>query len=186
MSDDTTAAGLLEREIFVGQFGPIISKVAKREHKGAHTVSREDLEQHLWAEMLSKLKSVKGYTYAGIEGRAVEIARSYMLKERIDYMYFTGSFVYTPAIVEAYLQCAVWQEVEDVPDVDGRVDVKLAYDALTLQQRQVLYRKYALGEPPGVNDAAGRRMVLRAIDTITHRLNLGAQGTQVAVGQDNI
>ena len=162
-------------EEFLARHDQIIKRVARREHKGATTVDRDDLEQVLREFFLQNISSTHAFSEDGVEGTAVKVARKYMFKERIDVMHFRGCFIYTPKIVETFLQDAVWKQIEDVPDIDGRVDVTREYNRLPAKQRQLLFRKYALGEPPLASDRAGRRMVERAIDTITARLNLNAQ-----------
>ena len=161
---------------FLAKHDDTIKRVAKREHKGSTTVDRDDLEQVLREFFLQNISSTAGFSEEGVEGTAVKVARKYMFKERIDVMHFRGCFIYTPKIVETFLQDAVWKQIEDVPDIDGRVDVMTEYNRLPLKQRQLLFRKYGLGEPPPAHDRAGRRMVERAVDTITARLNLNSQG----------
>jgi hypothetical protein len=82
-------------------------------------------------------------------------------------------------MVEVYLQDSVWKEVEDVPDIDGRVDVTDEYNRLPLPQRQILFRKYGLGENPNREDHAARKMADRALVTITNNLNLKLNQTKV-------
>jgi hypothetical protein len=166
------------RELY-DNYAHIVQKVARIEHKGAFTVTVEDIEQAVWLVIAQKIQHLGGYTGNGIADFATKAARSYLLKERIDYMHFTGSFIYTPDMVEVYLQDSVWKEVEDVPDIDGRVDVTDEYNRLPLPQRQILFRKYGLGENPNREDHAARKMADRALVTITNNLNLKLNQTKV-------
>jgi len=166
------------KQKFFAHHGDTLKRVAKREHKGAVTMTVEDLEQDLHAFFLQNLNSVRGFSPEGVEGLAVKQARKTLLKERIDYMYFSGSFLYTPAMVEVYLQDAVWQELDCVPDIDGRMDVQAAVRELPLDTQRLLFRKYALGESPA-NASPERKRIERAIETICHSLNLGLKRVKV-------
>ena len=156
----------------------MITKIAKREHKGATTVTAEDVEQAIWLFIFENVQHLDGYSEKGIGDLATKSARKYLLKERIDYMYFMGNFVYTPEIVEQYLKDAVWANVEDVPDIDGRVDVTDEYNRLPLHHRVALFRKYGLGEVLE-NSSAERKQADRALITITNNLNLKSNQTKV-------
>ena len=149
----------------------LVTKIAKREHKGAATVTVEDVSQAVWLFLFENIQHLGAYTAVGIADLATKSARKYLLKERIDYMHFMGNFIYTPEIVETYLKDAVWSQVEDVPDIDGRVDVTDEYNRLPLHDRQILFKKYALGEPPA-NNSAERKTADRALVRITNNLNL--------------
>jgi hypothetical protein len=157
----------------------MVSKIAKREHKGAVTVTVEDVAQAVWLFLFENVQHLNGYTAAGISDLATKSARKYLLKERIDYMYFMGNFIYTPEIVETYLKDALWSNVEDVPDIDGRVDVTAEFNRLPLDHRQILFRKYGLGENPNREDHAARKTAERALVLITNNLNLKLNQTKV-------
>lgn len=157
----------------------VVARIAKREHKGAMTVTVEDVEQAIWLFMFENIQHLAGYTEPGIVDLATKSARKYLLQERIDYMHFMGNFIYTPEMVETYLRDAVWANVEDVPDIDGRVDVTDEFKRLPLPAQQVLFRKYGLGENPNREDHAARKMADRAVVTITNNLNLKLNQTKV-------
>ena len=159
----------------------MVAKIARREHKGAITVTVEDVEQAVWLLIAEKIHHLDDFTANGIADLAIKASRTYLLKERIDYMHFMGNFIYTPAIVETYLQDAVWKQVEDVPDIDGRVDVTDEYNRLPLLQRQILFRKYGVGDALDAIDPSGRerKMADRAVVRITNNLNLKLNQTKV-------
>lgn len=157
----------------------LVAKIARREHKGAMTVTVEDVEQAIWLFMFENIQHLTGYTAPGISDLATKSARKYLLKERIDYMHFMGNFIYTPEIVETYLRDAVWSNVEDVPDIDGRVDVTDEFNRLPLPTRQALFRKYGLGESPASKDSTARSVIDRAVVRITNNLNLKLHQTKV-------
>jgi hypothetical protein len=157
----------------------MVTKIAKREHKGAHQATAEDVEQAIWLLICEKVQHLDGYTEKGIADLATKAARTYLLKERIDHMHFMGNFIYTPDIVETYLKDAVWANVEDVPDIDGRVDVRDEFEKLTLPQKQILFRKYGLGESFDRKDSTTRSVADRALVRITNNLNLKANQVKV-------
>ena len=156
----------------------LVTKIAKREHKGAATVTVEDVSQAVWLFLFENIQHLTAYTAVGIADLATKSARKYLLKERIDYMHFMGNFIYTPEIVETYLKDAVWSQVEDVPDIDGRVDVTDEFNRLPLHDRVILFKKYALGEAPA-NNSAERKTADRALVRITNNLNLKLNQTKV-------
>lgn len=156
----------------------MVGKIAKREHKGAVTVTVEDVSQAVWLFLFENVQHLNGYTQKGIADLATKSARKYLLKERIDYMHFMGNFIYTPEIVEQYLRDAVWAQVEDVPDIDGRVDVTDAFNRLPLPHRVALFKKYGLGETPD-NASPERKLGDRALLWITNSLNLKLNQTKV-------
>ena len=86
----------------------MVGKIAKREHKGAVTVTVEDVAQAVWLFLFENIQHLNGYTEKGIADLATKSARKYLLQERIDYMHFMGNFIYTPEIVEQYLRDGVW------------------------------------------------------------------------------
>lgn len=157
----------------------MISKIARREHRGVQTIEVDDIEQHIW-EMIGKwsLRDDRGTDFRtwdekGIADLAIRVARKYVARERIEYMHFAGAFIYTPAIVEGYLKVCVWTELEDVPDIDGRVDVVEAVKSLPLNIQRELFVTYGLDQPYP-NAHAARKRVERAVETISDRLNMGS------------
>jgi hypothetical protein len=66
-----------------------------------------------------------------------------------------------------------------VPDIDGRVDVTAEFNRLPLDHRQILFRKYGLGENPNREDHAARKTAERALVLITNNLNLKLNQTKV-------
>lgn len=156
--------------------GEMIAKIAKREHRGLRTLDVDDITQSIHAEFaqLSHKNDFTLWETNGIAALAGKMARKYVNRERTDYMYFSANFIYTPSMVETYLAECVWTELDEVPDVDGRVDVRREFDKLPLNHRQVLFIKYGLGETFEHTDPR-RKMAERALDRLTARLNTGAQ-----------
>lgn len=160
------------------EYAGMVEKIAKREHKGSITATVDDVNQEIWLTIFKEVKHLDNYTGPGISDFATKAARKYLLQERIDYMHFMGNFIYTPEIVEQYLKDAVWAQIEDVPDIDGRVDVTDEYNRLPLPHRVALFRKYGLQEA-AANGSAERKMADRGLIWITNNLNLKLQQTKV-------
>lgn len=164
----------------------MLRKIARREHRKVRTLDIDDVEQHLFLTLFQKAKGTdfRLWETAGIADLAIKISREYVNKERIDYMHFSCAYIYTPGMVEGYLQGFVWDMPEDIPDVDGRMDVMAEYNNLPLRQRQVLFLKYGTGEKFASEDPR-RRMAERAVDKITERLNtaVGMKRTELSDAQ---
>lgn len=152
--------------------GDMLRKIARREHRKLRTAEVEDVEQHLFLTLFSRARGTdfRLWDPAGIADLAIKISREYVNKERIDFMHFSCAYIYTPSMVEAFLQNCVWNMPDDIPDVDGRMDVITEYENLPLRQRQVLFIRYGMGEK-FANADPRRKMADRAVDKITERLN---------------
>lgn len=154
-----------------------VTKISRRELRGCQTTTAEDVEQHVWLKLCEwaqadgKGTDFRTWDRFGIADLIVKIARKFIARERIDFMHFAGAFVYTPAIVEVYLKDAVWANVEDVVDIDGRVDVRDAIQSLPLATQQALFIHYGMDQPYTAGTATYKR-VMRAVDTISDRLNM--------------
>lgn len=177
----------------------MIRQVARRAHSGCQTVEIDDVEQAIWLAFSEKMVrdrilEVDGMTElmrvgtdfnawgpAGIRHLATQVANEYVATERVNYMYWSGRFVYTPALVEGYLKDAVWKEVEDVPDIDGRADVQREFANLSLMAKRDIFHKFGLGEPPESENAPARMRIDRGIQRITDRLNMNLGTKQVGL-----
>lgn len=153
---------------------------ARREHRGVRTIESDDIEQHIWLKITEWSLRPDGtgtdfrlWDRAGIADLMTKIARKYVARERIEYMHWAGAFVYTPAIVEVYLKDAVWANLEDVVDIDGRTDVKDILATLPLPTQRVLFIHYGTDQPYPATSAEYKR-VLRAVETISDKLNMGS------------
>lgn len=158
----------------------LVEKIARREHRGVRTTDIEDVSQHVWLVLGQKSLKADGtgtdfrlWDRFGITDLITKIAREYVAQERIKYMHFAGAFVYTPGIVEVYLKDAVWANVEDVVDMDGRIDVQDAIKALPLETQRCLFIHYGMDQPFTAGTAPYKR-VYRAVETISDRLNMGS------------
>jgi len=158
-----------------------VTKISRRELRGCQTTTAEDVEQHVWLTLGKKSIDTdpnKGTDFRtwdrfGIADLITKIARDFIARERINYMHFAGAFVYTPAIVEVYLKDAVWADLEDVVDMDGRIDVRDMIQSLPLATQRNLFVHYGMDQPYG-GDTAEYKRVYRAVETISDRLNMGS------------
>ena len=158
----------------------MIAKIARREHKELRTAEPEDVVQAVREGFYARAKGTDFTLWDrdGIADLAIKLAREYVGKERIDFMYFSCAYVYTPAMVEQYLREGLWWEVEDVPDVDGRIDVRREFDRLPRHYKVALFLKYGLGETFSQADPR-RQAVIKAVDKITNGLNISAKMRRV-------
>lgn len=155
-------------------FAKVIDAAARRE-SGA-SIDFEDLRQELWVFYLEKKDIVEhDKQMASLIGKT---ARGVARQERIDYMYFSGAFIYTPAMVRTLLADAVWCQVEDAFDIEGRVDVTAALQKQPDRAQDLLHARFAMGMHIA-GDSPERRAVDRAIDSITHELNMHSGGQQI-------
>lgn len=130
----------------------------------------EDLVQELWVFYLEQ-PAFDGYSVAQKQSLLVKRARKILQQERIDYMHFTGTFVYTPDAVRTILANSVWAEVDDIGyDVEGRADVQGAMKSLSIDARRLLYRRFVLGAHQNFTSSQ-RSIVTRSVDRIARELN---------------
>lgn len=169
--DNSLDEQTLEDEVDISK---VIDNAAHRE-SGA-SIEFEDLRQELWIFYLEKKDMVEhDKQMASLIGKT---ARSVARRERIDYMYFSGAFIYTPSMVRTLLADAVWCEVEEAFDIEGRVDVTAALKKQSQRAQGLLYARFALGEKPE-GDSDDRKVIDRAIDSITHELNTHSTGERI-------
>lgn len=159
-----------EMDLFLDRIEDIAVKTAYREHKDCPGIDTDDVAQHVRVQFYRKFESIKDWDEAGLWDLARKVARSYVAKERVDYMEFSGTFIYNREIVQLLLTDAVWCEVEDSPSIEGRIDVAMAYEKLPLRQRRLLFRRYGLGEKLD-NASADRKATDRAVARIVQELN---------------
>ena len=154
-------------ETFEFDIAEFIRATARRQATGV--MDPEDLEQDLWVFYLEELAGSDyppGTINDLIKRRAAKIDR----QERIDYMHFRGSFIYTPSMVRTLLSDAVWCEAEDSFDIEGRVDVTRALRELPARDQHRLFCWFGCGER---NDSpTDKKTISRLVDRIADTLNL--------------
>jgi hypothetical protein len=151
---------------------PMVMDVASGEWKNSNIFSIDDVAQAVWLHMMENWeRHYAGADEALMKHMARRAARGYCKAQRIEYMYSTGAYLYTPKTVRHYLTEVVWCAPEDCADVEARADISEAYKHLTKGMKAVLYKRYALKEPLTKNSEQVAES--RAVAEITHRLNTG-------------
>lgn len=162
-------------EAYEFDIAKFIKATARRQSSGV--MDAEDLEQDLWVFYLEQVEP-RGYH----DGAVVDILKKQASKidkeERIDYMYFRGSFIYTPSMVRTLLADAVWCDVQDAFDIEGRVDVTRALQELPYATQRLLYARFMLGDKPE-RKSANEKTIERAVDSIAATLNFRSGAEQV-------
>ena len=161
-------------DAFYLQHQETAGRIAAREHRSSTIYDVEDLEQAIWEHVVKAWPE-----YAGQDEKLVYVlmrraARTYATQARIEHMYATGSFIYTPKLVAAYLDTCAWKPIEEVPDVDARVDMQEAYELLRKKaprQAAAVFKRYGLGE--GDLSSTEKSNLSAGVESICHRLNSG-------------
>jgi DNA-directed RNA polymerase specialized sigma24 family protein len=170
---------------------PSVVRIAAREHHSSTLFARDDIEQAIWEHVVKNWKH-----YVAIDDpKYVEIymtkaARGYVRQERVDFMYFAGAFIYTPKIVAGFLETCAWQPLEEVPDIDARVDLIEAFASLrksSPKQAAAVFKRYGMGED-GLSSAE-RMNVSLGTEALCHRLNSGlrlsAESIDLAISKES-
>lgn len=154
-------------------FTEVINEISRKE--ATDVMDQDDLRQELWVYLLDRYGKIEN------EGQMVTLlkkqARTITKQERIDYMHFRGAFIYTPSMVRTLLADAVWCEVEDAFDIEGRVDVARSLGELPYKTQRLLFHWFGCGERS--DDGTTKRAVSRAVDAITASLNFRSEAEQV-------
>lgn len=153
------------------QHAATAKKVARREHRKMPSCTVEDMEQAIWEHATRKLKHYLRKDPSTVESYMTKAAKQFWSKERTDFMYFTGAYIYTPADVRRILASSAWSRLDECPDVDGRVDVRSAFLTLAPKQAQAVFKLYGLKEEQSTFTEAEGRALRYGIDNIAHRLN---------------
>lgn len=167
----------MDSELYL-ELEPLVNDVAAAEWKNSHLFSIDDVAQSIWEHMMKNWKHYEGREVALIRHMARRAARNYCMTQRMQHMYSTGAFLYTPGMVRRFLGDVVWCMPGDCPDIEARADLSEAFSYLTKGQKAVLYKKYALKEPLARN--AEQVAESRAVAAITNRLNSGLRLLPVA------
>lgn len=159
---------------FYEEHQPLAASIAATNWKRSAIFTSDDVEQAIWEHVLANWRHYREASVDSIATYMKRAARGFARKERNDYMYFTGAFIYTPKIVAAYLDTCAWQPIEEVPDIDARVDMQEAFALLrerAPKQAAAVYKRYALGET--ALSGAEKFNLSAGVESLTHRLNSG-------------
>lgn len=158
---------------------PIVNQVASSEWKGSTVYEMEDVAQAIWVHMMENWAEYAKADTALVVFMAKRAARAFCQRQRVDYMYANGAFLYTQGIVRRMLEDTVFCDPEHATDVDARVDINEAMGHLSKVQRAAIFKKFALKEPlVGAEKAAESR----GVTAITHRLNSGLRLDVIEIG----
>jgi len=177
---------------FYDDWLPSATRIAAREHHNSTIYDRDDIQQAIWEHVIKNWKH-----YAAIEDpKFVEIymtkaAKSFAANERVEHMYATGSFIYTPKIVAGFLESCAWAPLEEVPDIDARVDLQEAFALLrksSPKQAAAVFKRYGMGESESLSSAESSNLSF-GIEAICHRLNSGlrlqAESIDLAISKES-
>lgn len=164
------------RDAFLERVDPIIIKQAHRQHKGSEILEVDDIAQEVRLHFIEKYQHLKGLADDSISYIAYRAAATYCEKEREDYMYQSGSFVYFGELVEYLLRNHAFADLDGDTDVEGRVDVQAAIDNLTPRQREVTLKRY---RDDVMLTASERDVMSDALRRMTSYLNRGINKSRV-------
>lgn len=156
----------------------MVTRIAKAQHKQSSVFEVDDVEQAIWEFFAKKWEQIKGYDDAGVKTLAGKAASTWCQDQRNDFMYFTGAFIYTPAMVDRILSESVWAELGPGIDVEGRVDVQAHFGKLKESYQTNLYLKHAVKEPM---TEAQDKSASRALERLTHLINSSTRFERVDV-----
>lgn len=160
---------------FYEQYQGEALRISLGQHQRSTIFDTSDIEQSIWEHVMKNWKH-----YATADERLVSFymkraAKSFANTQRVEYMYFTGAFIYTPKIVAAYLETCAWEPLDEVPDIDARVDLQEAFKLLQAsapEQAAAVFRRYGLKEFSAMTESEQKNS-RRGVESLTHRLNSG-------------
>ncbi|MBT2587967.1 hypothetical protein [Arthrobacter sp. ISL-95] len=170
MTTDTDLA--ISQEDFYLLYSETARRIAIREHRQSTIYDVSDVEQAIWEHVFKKWSEYRDKDEKLVYVLMRRAARSFAERSRIDSMYANGTFIYTPSLVATYLETCAWEPLEEVPDVDARVDLVEAFELLRAsapKQAAAVFNRYALKE----TSEADRKNAELGVDNICHRLNSG-------------
>lgn len=166
------------RDEFLERVDPIIIKQAHKQLKGSEILEVDDIIQAVRLKFIEEYQHVKGLDDNSISFVAYRAAATYCERERTDYMYFSGSFVYSGEMVDYLLKGHVFNDLDGDTDIEGRADVQAALDHLSVDRRRAVVKHYGYGEK--LTDAE-RKQRDRALRQMTDYLNRGANKSRLDV-----
>lgn len=177
---------LVETELdFVLAYTPTLERAAKKELKGSRVFDRDDLMQEAWLAILPYWKKLHEGGEGLVYTAAATAMRRYAAKQRVDYDYFSGRFIYTPEVVKTQLELGAWESTGE-GDWDIRLDVHNAYEKLDLASQGVVDRVYKRGESINRSERAELSRLDRAIEKMANILNEGAKPSLINMEEVNV
>lgn len=176
---DDRSTYMTKAEIFVDDYARRVDSIAMREHKHSTIFTVEDLKQEIWAAVFKEFEKLVGKPEGFIINFMNRAAGRFAEKSRIEQMYQTGTFIYTPDLVKVQLELDAWNS-DPGGDWDMRLDVRAAFDSLSAKHQDLIFRAYRLDESFKDNPSA-RKELSRARDHMAHFLNNGAHVRTVSL-----
>lgn len=160
----------LDSDLYL-ELEPLVYDVASLEWKNSHVFSIDDVAQAVWLHMMENWSEYENADRNLIFYMARRAARGYCEKQRVEHMYATGAFLYTPGMIRRYLEETVFCAPENAIDLEARVDITEAYGRLPKGQKAAIFKKFALKEP--LTSPAEKSAESRGVTAMTQRLNTG-------------
>lgn len=175
--EDPRRALMSPEERFVDDYAHRVEGIAVREHKHSTIFSVDDLKQEIWAALFKEIDKLLNKGEGFIINYMNRAAGRYVQKQRIEEMYATGTFIYTPDLIKHQLEIGAWESTPD-GDWDMRMDVREAYDRLGERDQYLVHHFYRLDEKLSATEIRAKN---RAIDKMVHTLNTGAHVKTVSL-----
>lgn len=158
-------------EEFLDFHAEAIDSIAKGHWNRQGFCQADDVAQEIRMHVMTKWDYYSGLGVEAAKRAFGKAAKQYLSQESQDYMHFTGNFVYTPRMVRALLETSAWDPVEEVFDVDGRIDIQLAFKTLPPARSEAVFKRYALKVPTDEMTKVEQRSCQRGVDDVCHFLN---------------
>lgn len=159
-------------EDFALMYANKVREISKSLHRKYGTIEAEDIEQGIWEAVVRTFDSAfKGLDPETARSRLYRVGVRYQDSEDIDYMYFSGNYSYSPKEVRVKLSTCAWTELDECPDIDAKVDLNAAFDALPPKRRMALFKRYGMKVPASEMSSAENRACERGVESITVWLN---------------
>lgn len=174
---------------FHSTYARTVRRIASREHRGSSLYDVDDIEQAIWERVI-----VNWQYYYKSASKYVEIfmtrsARGFASAQRIDHMYATGAFIYTPKLVKSRLESCEWKKTTQALGVNVRADLVDAFERLQVSapaQAAAVFKRYA--SSPDELSSNDRANCSRGVTQITDHLNSGlrlrAEPLEIAIVQE--
>lgn len=177
MSEENNAAEWLPQtlEEIVTLHADTARKAAGNAERRNGLLKADDIEQEIWMHVAANIAHYVGRDAKTVAGFFRKVADQVIHKERIDYMHFSRSYVYSPKDVRKALTSSVWSLIEEAPDIDARIDIRAAHAVLPPARKAAVFRHYGLKVPLEDMSATETSAVYRGVDAMTVWLNLKAK-----------
>ena len=164
-------------DAFISYHHDTIKGVALSKGRNLGYTTPDDVEQAIMEHVVRKWHLYSGRPASRVQSYFGKAANQFLNQERLDYMYFSAAYLYTPAEIRRHLRESAWSDLEQCPDVDARIDLHKAFATLTKGRQEAVYKQYGLGIPSSEMSEAEGRAARRGVDDITAYLN-HSSGTQ--------